>query len=59
MGQVAGRLADFTVITAEDPRTENLSYIMRQIAEGWSRRAREKARATCPSPIGQWPLPLP
>ncbi|MBX3050139.1 MAG: UDP-N-acetylmuramoyl-L-alanyl-D-glutamate--2,6-diaminopimelate ligase [Caldilineaceae bacterium] len=34
MGQVSGRLADFTVITAEDPRTEDLGEINREIAAG-------------------------
>lgn len=34
MGEVAGRLADLTIITAEDPRTENLDEIMEQIAGG-------------------------
>ncbi len=34
MGQVSGRLADFTVITAEDPRTEDLEEISREIAAG-------------------------
>ena len=34
MGQVSGRLADFTVITAEDPRTEDLEEINREIADG-------------------------
>jgi len=34
MGEIAGRLADITVITAEDPRTESLEAIMAQIAEG-------------------------
>ena len=34
MGQVSGRLADFTVITAEDPRTEELEDINREIAAG-------------------------
>ncbi len=34
MGEIAGRLADYTVITAEDPRTEPLEAIMAQIAEG-------------------------
>ncbi|MCB0158624.1 MAG: UDP-N-acetylmuramoyl-L-alanyl-D-glutamate--2,6-diaminopimelate ligase [Caldilineaceae bacterium] len=34
MGQVSGRLADFTVITAEDPRTEDLDAINREIAAG-------------------------
>ncbi len=34
MGQVSGRLADFTVITAEDPRTEDPGEINREIATG-------------------------
>lgn len=34
MGRVSGQLADFTVITAEDPRTEDLDEICREIARG-------------------------
>jgi len=34
MGEVAGKLADFVVITAEDPRTEKVEDICQQIAEG-------------------------
>lgn len=34
MGRVAGELADFTVITAEDPRTEDLAGICRSIERG-------------------------
>lgn len=34
MGEVAGRLADLVVVTAEDPRTENLDSIMRQVEQG-------------------------
>ena len=34
MGQVSGRLADFTVLTAEDPRTEDLAMINQEIAAG-------------------------
>jgi UDP-N-acetylmuramoyl-L-alanyl-D-glutamate--2,6-diaminopimelate ligase len=34
MGRVAGELADFTVITAEDPRTEDLADICRSIERG-------------------------
>ena len=36
MGRVAGELADYTVITAEDPRTEDLADICRSIARGVS-----------------------
>ncbi|MEM7128588.1 MAG: UDP-N-acetylmuramoyl-L-alanyl-D-glutamate--2,6-diaminopimelate ligase [Chloroflexota bacterium] len=34
MGQVSGQLADFTIITAEDPRTEDLDEINCTIAAG-------------------------
>lgn len=34
MGEISGRLADFTVITAEDPRTEDLDAINAAIADG-------------------------
>jgi UDP-N-acetylmuramoyl-L-alanyl-D-glutamate--2,6-diaminopimelate ligase len=34
MGEIAGRLANLTVITAEDPRTESLEAIMEEIASG-------------------------
>lgn len=34
MGRVSGQLADFTVITAEDPRTEDLDEICRTIEHG-------------------------
>lgn len=34
MGHTAAELADFTVITAEDPRTEELGAIMEEVAAG-------------------------
>lgn len=34
MGRVSGRLADYSVVTAEDPRTESLAEINREIATG-------------------------
>lgn len=34
MGRVSGKLADFTVVTAEDPRTEDLGAINREIEAG-------------------------
>ena len=37
MGEIAGRLADRVIITAEDPRTESLDDIMSEIAEGCRR----------------------
>ncbi|NOX62901.1 MAG: UDP-N-acetylmuramoyl-L-alanyl-D-glutamate--2,6-diaminopimelate ligase [Chloroflexi bacterium] len=37
MGEVAGRLADLAIITAEDPRTEDLQAIMAAIARACQR----------------------
>ena len=34
MGEIAGRLADFTVITTDNPRNESPSKIMQDIEEG-------------------------
>jgi UDP-N-acetylmuramoyl-L-alanyl-D-glutamate--2,6-diaminopimelate ligase len=42
MGELAGRLADRIVITAEDPRTESLDAIMAQIARGCQRVRRRE-----------------
>ncbi len=42
MGEIAGRLADVTVITAEDPRTESLDVITEQIGEGCRRAGRSE-----------------
>lgn len=42
MGKIAGRLADRVVITAEDPRTEDLSEIMAQIAVGCEQAGRQE-----------------
>ncbi len=42
MGEVAGCLADFTIITAEDPRTESLDEIMAQIAAGCQEAGRRE-----------------
>ncbi len=42
MGEIAGRLAERIVITAEDPRTEDLRQIMAQIAEGCERAGRQE-----------------
>lgn len=40
MGEVAGRLADIIVVTAEDPRTESVDAIIDQIAAGLERVGR-------------------
>jgi UDP-N-acetylmuramoyl-L-alanyl-D-glutamate--2,6-diaminopimelate ligase len=48
MGGISGRLADFTVITAEDPRTENLDAINAAIAEGLTAAAPTAAYAIVP-----------
>lgn len=42
MGEIAGRLADRVVITAEDPRTEDLHDIMAQIAMGCEKAGRRE-----------------
>jgi len=34
MGEVAAELADYAILTAEDPRTEDVREIIKQIAEG-------------------------
>jgi UDP-N-acetylmuramoyl-L-alanyl-D-glutamate--2,6-diaminopimelate ligase len=44
MGEIAGRLADQVVITAEDPRTESLEAIMEEIARGCRHAGREEGR---------------
>ncbi|MBI4785550.1 MAG: UDP-N-acetylmuramoyl-L-alanyl-D-glutamate--2,6-diaminopimelate ligase [Chloroflexi bacterium] len=42
MGEIAGKLADQIVVTAEDPRTESLDAINAQIEEGLERAGRHK-----------------
>ncbi len=42
MGEVAGRLADLTIITAEDPRTERVEDIMAEIAAGCRQAGRQE-----------------
>lgn len=42
MGEIAGQLADRVIITAEDPRTEDLKAIMDQIAQGCKEAGREE-----------------
>ena len=44
MGRVAGQLADLTVITAEDPRTEDLDAIIDQIARGCEEAGAQEGR---------------
>jgi UDP-N-acetylmuramoyl-L-alanyl-D-glutamate--2,6-diaminopimelate ligase len=44
MGHVAGRLADRIVITAEDPRTEDLNAIMEAIAQACRAEGRVEGR---------------
>lgn len=34
MGEISGRIADFTIITSDNPRTEDPEKIVRQIEEG-------------------------
>ena len=44
MGHVAGQLADRIVITAEDPRTEDLNCIMEEIAQACRAEGRKEGR---------------
>ena len=44
MGEVAAELADFTIITAEDPRTESLTAIMAESAEGAKSKGGEEGK---------------
>jgi len=37
MGEIAGRIADFTIITSDNPRTEEPSAIVKEIEEGIAR----------------------
>ncbi len=48
MGRVAGELADYTVITAEDPRTEDLADICRSIERGVREHADSSRYAIVP-----------
>jgi UDP-N-acetylmuramoyl-L-alanyl-D-glutamate--2,6-diaminopimelate ligase len=45
MGEVAAELADFTIITAEDPRTESLTAIMAESAEGARSKGGEEGKS--------------
>ncbi|MGC8786497.1 MAG: glutamate ligase domain-containing protein, partial [Anaerolineae bacterium] len=42
MGEIAGQLADYIFLTAEDPRTEDVHDIIRQIAVGCERAGRRE-----------------
>jgi len=42
MGQIAGHLADYAVLTAEDPRTEDVNDIIEQIAAGCEQAGRRE-----------------
>lgn len=42
MGAISARLANITVLTAEDPRTEDLSKIIEAIAAGWREERKAK-----------------
>ncbi|MCJ7668465.1 MAG: UDP-N-acetylmuramoyl-L-alanyl-D-glutamate--2,6-diaminopimelate ligase, partial [Anaerolineae bacterium] len=42
MGEIAGQLADRVIITAEDPRTEDVNAIIEEIARGCIKAGREE-----------------
>ena len=41
MGEIAGRLSDFSIITSDNPRTEDPEKIVREIEEGMKRTGGE------------------
>lgn len=43
MGEISNRLADITILTAEDPRLESLREINDQIEEGWRKGGRSES----------------
>ena len=43
MGEISGRLADFTIFTAEDPRGENVSDIIKEMVKGVKMLSTKKA----------------
>ena len=42
MGKISGRLSDITILTAEDPRTEDVNQIIAQIETGWQKAKKPK-----------------
>jgi UDP-N-acetylmuramoyl-L-alanyl-D-glutamate--2,6-diaminopimelate ligase len=53
MGEIAGRLADVTILTAEDPRKEDVNKIIREIAAGWDRQEKPKSHRLYQEPDRQ------
>jgi len=45
MAEISTELADLTVLTAEDPRTESLNSILAEMAEGARTRGGEEGRS--------------
>ena len=56
MGEVAGRLADWTFLTSDNPRSEDPLAIIREIEKGSSSRA---PKNTASSPTAAKPSPRP
>jgi UDP-N-acetylmuramoyl-L-alanyl-D-glutamate--2,6-diaminopimelate ligase len=50
MGKVAGQLADLSVVTAEDPRTERVEDISQEIAQAIEAEGREEG-------VDYWQVP--
>ncbi|MDR0817645.1 MAG: UDP-N-acetylmuramoyl-L-alanyl-D-glutamate--2,6-diaminopimelate ligase [Clostridiales Family XIII bacterium] len=42
MGEISGRLADYSVITSDNPRTEDPVYIVKQVEEGIKKTGRTR-----------------
>jgi UDP-N-acetylmuramoyl-L-alanyl-D-glutamate--2,6-diaminopimelate ligase len=58
MAETSIELADLSILTAEDPRTESLDGILEEMAEGASQRAGSKGRRSGESQIAAKPSSL-
>ncbi|PIR43649.1 hypothetical protein COV24_01600 [candidate division WWE3 bacterium CG10_big_fil_rev_8_21_14_0_10_32_10] len=52
MGSLAGRYADITVLTAEDPRTESLVVINNEIEKGWVHSTKDSKNSKTATEFG-------
>jgi len=43
MGAISAKLANITILTAEDPRTEDVNHIINQIRSGWEKAVKLKS----------------
>lgn len=53
MGEIAGRLAEVAILTAEDPRTENVNDIINDISDGCLRVGAVESSLVVPQTLRQ------